>query len=102
MANQALADAITALTAALATFQQPQPINVAAANPTLDPFDSVTPFDLTSRAGSHAFTLASAALDETWDGTIQAFPSFLLSLRARSSEVRWNAAPPSWRHHVRD
>lgn len=99
MADQALADAITALTAALANLQHPQPPappnapqqNVAAL---LDPFDSDQPFDLTSRSGSQAFTTASAPLDETWDGTIQTFPSFLISLRVRASEVKWDAPPP--------
>lgn len=60
----------------------------------LDPFDSDQPFDLTSRCGSQAFAAASATLDETWDDTIQTFPSFLISLRARASEVKWDAPPP--------
>ena len=47
----------------------------------LNPFVSNAPFNIVSRAGSHAFEKASAALDITWNGTIENFPAFLLSLR---------------------
>ena len=60
----------------------------------MDAFESVNPFDLGSRAGSYAFAKASAHLDETWDGTIEKLPPFVISLRVRASGVLWNAPAP--------
>ena len=87
------------LTAVLTDIQQQQAAAAAAnVNPpatvNLNPFASNAPFDLGSRAGSHAFDKAGAILDSTWDGTIENFPPFLLSLRIRASEVNWGATDP--------
>ena len=60
----------------------------------MDAFEYVNPFDLGSRSGSYAFSKASAPLDKPWDGTIEQLPSFIISLRVRASEVRWNSPAP--------
>jgi hypothetical protein len=49
--------------------------------PLLDPFASTAPFDLSSRAGSTAYSTAAAALDSTWDETPEQLPLFLIALR---------------------
>jgi hypothetical protein len=60
----------------------------------LDPFDAAPPFDLSSRAGSTAYATACSALDETWDGMPDTLPSFVVCLRIRSAEVKWNSPAP--------
>ena len=60
----------------------------------LNPFTANSPFDIGSRAGSHAFEKSSATTDTTWNGTIENFPAFLLSLCVCASEVNWGAAAP--------
>ena len=60
----------------------------------LNPFASKYPFGIGSRAVSHAFEKSSAALDTTWNGTIENFPAFLLSLRVCALEANWGAAAP--------
>lgn len=62
--------------------------------PILDPFASANPFDLSSRAGSNAFTTSCAALDVTWDGTTNEFPSFITALRQRAAECYWDSNSP--------
>jgi hypothetical protein len=97
-----LAAALTTLANAIATLNTNNAANAANAaaapppvhQPLLDPFDSNDPFDLSSRAGSVAFAAASAPLDESWDGSVETFPSFIVTLRIRASEVKWNAADP--------
>ena len=98
-----LAGILQGLTEVLWNIQQPQADAAAAATVpaprtattiNLDPFTSSAPFDIGSRAGSHAFDKSSATLDTTWNGTIENFPAFLLSLRVRASEVNWGAAAP--------
>ena len=95
----ALANALQALTATLHTIKDDPRASPAAASPAahvniLDAFESVNPFDLGSRAGSYAFAKASAPLDETWDGTIEKFPSSIIILRVHASKVIWNAPVP--------
>ena len=92
--NAALAVAIQALIQVIQGMQQHQAVAPAANVPILDPFASNAPFNLASRAGDTAFQRASSALDETWDGTVETFPSFIIALRIRSAEVGWNAAAP--------
>jgi hypothetical protein len=98
-----LAAALTALAKAVATLNTNNAANAANAaaatlptvrQPLLDPFDSNDPFDFSSRAGSVAFAAASAPLDKSWDGRVETFPSFIVTLRIRASEVKWNAADP--------
>ena len=83
----ALANALQALTAVLQKFQTNPPASPAAAAHVniMDAFKSINPFDLGSGAGSYAFAKASAPLDKTWDGTIEQFPSFIISLCVRAS-----------------
>jgi hypothetical protein len=100
--NAILATALTALADVTANLNN---ANVAAANTpppppavhaiVLDLFSSNAPFDLSTRTGSSAFTTASAALDNPWDGTVENFPVFIISLHIRSGEVRWNSAAPT-------
>ena len=95
----ALANVLQALTAVLQTFQSNIPEAPAAAAPAdhvkiLGTFGSVNHFELGSRDGSYDFAKASAPLDETWDVTIEKFPSFFISLRFHASKVRWNAPAP--------
>jgi hypothetical protein len=98
----ALAAALTALTTVLTNIQADQAAAAAAAVaavptvhvPTFDPFEAATAFDLSSRAGSLAYTTACSPLELKWDGTINKFPSFLIALRVRASEVNWGAPAP--------
>ena len=94
--NDALAQALQALAGALQGFQQQQQNQQQGqgGNITHDPFASPDAFDLGSRAGSNAFSTACAALDETWDGTVEKFPAFVVALRIRASECNWAAAAP--------
>ena len=100
---QATAQAFTDIAAALQLLQAAaagargpaaQNPQVAAHTPLLDLFDEATPFDMSSRAGSTAMTIASAALGEKWDGTVTKLPTFLLSLKQRAQDVKWNGAAP--------
>ena len=90
--NDALAAAIIALTNVLQTIRAP-PAPIAP-KPVFDPFDSNDPFDLSTRAGSTAYTTISAPLDEIWDGHVSTFPSFIVALRLRGEEGKWNAPAP--------
>jgi hypothetical protein len=97
--NLLLATALTNLTAVIQGLQGGGGGGGAAAAPAplapiLDPFASPAPFDLSSRAGSHAFASASAALDFVWDGSTAGFPPFVSALRDRASECRWDATAP--------
>ena len=89
-ANNDLAQALIALTGALATIQQNQG-NTNRVSVTQDPFSSPNAFDLSSRSGKSAFKTPSAALDTKWDGATANFPAFVVSLRIRATEARWNA-----------
>ena len=85
--NAALANAIAALAAAVAAIRPP-----AAPTKIYDPFASNDPFDLSSRSGSTAYTSCSAPLDQIWDGDVSNFPSFVVVLRLRAKEGKWDAA----------
>ena len=89
----ALAAALQNLANAINTMQAAPPAR-AAPTPVLDPFLSNDPFDLASRAGSTAFTTACSKLDDTWDGTAEKFPAFVIALRVRAVEANWVAAAP--------
>ena len=86
-----LAAALQALAQAIQNIPQVQQANH---QPLLDPYTSDVPFDLSSRAGAQAFTNACAILDDTWDGTADAFPTFIVALRVRAREVNWGAQGP--------
>ena len=82
-----LAAALQALATAIQNLQPAVPAAPAApAVPLLDPFQVDQPFDLSSRVGSAAFTTASSALDVTWDGIANQFPSFVIALAFHSSQ----------------
>jgi hypothetical protein len=91
--NTALAAALNAIAVALTNCNQQQAV-APAHPPVLDPFSSTAPLDLSLRVGSTAFALVCAPLDDPWDGTADTLPSFIISLRIRSSEVQWNALAP--------
>ena len=83
MSDPALTAALANIAATLALLQQQvapnnQPPPAAAATvahgPTLQLFDNGTPFDMSSRAGSAAMTLAASPLSSLWDGTIAKLP----------------------------
>ena len=90
----ALATALQNLATAINNMNPAQAQVRAATTPVLDPFTSNDPFDLASRAGSTAFTTACSKLDETWDGTAETFPAFVIALRVRAVEANWTAAAP--------
>ena len=89
----ALAAALQNLAAAINNMN-PAPPPRAAAQPVLDPFIANDPFDLASRAGAAAFTTACSKLEDTWDGTAETFPAFVIALKIRSNEANWTAAAP--------
>ena len=86
-----LAAALQALAQAIQNIPQVQQVNH---QPLLNPYTSDVPFDLSSRAGAQAFTNSCAVLDDTWDGTADAFPTFIVALRVRAREVNWGAQVP--------
>ena len=87
-----LAAALQALAQAIQNIPQAQ--QPAPHQPLLDPYTDHAPFDLSSRAGSQAFATACMVLDDTWDGTADAFPTFVVALRVRAREVNWGAPTP--------
>ena len=94
--NAALATAIQALAEAIARMQARPSTTTTTTTATaiFDPFAEDTPFDLSSRAGVQAFSEACAKLDNEWDGSVHTFPSFLVSLRLRANEAKWDAPNP--------
>ena len=88
-ANVQLAQALIALTGVLTNLQNQGNTNRAPV--TQDPFSSPNAFDLSSRSGESAFKIARESLDTTWDGTTANFPAFIVALRIRATEARWDA-----------
>ena len=84
--NANLATVIAALTNSIAVLAPP-PIPAAV----FDPFAEDKPFDLSTRIGSKTFSEACAPLEQKWGGSVQNFPSFVVSLRLRAAEANWNA-----------
>ena len=89
MADVRLADAIQALVTAIGLLRPPPPRTSV-----FDPFAHDIPFDLATRSGSQAYNDASAPLDEEWNGDVSTFPSFVVALRLRASEAKWDATAP--------
>lgn len=85
--NALLAAAITQLTQMIAQQQQPRA-------PIYDPYDPTQPFDLSNRVGNEAYNNAKAILKQTWDGTTSGFPEFLLAIRMRADDAKWDTPPP--------
>ena len=84
--NNDIAAALQALAAAVATFRP-------AATPAKvhDPFATNKPFNLDTQSGSSAYNTISSPLDQLWDGAVESFPSFLVALRIRAKQGKWNA-----------
>ena len=89
-----LAAAITALTTAVQAISANNAARPSS-GPVLDPHSPNVPYDLASRAGLNVLNQASEALDMTWDGTAEQFPPFLLALRIRARDVKWDVSSPT-------
>ena len=89
--NTTLANAIAALSATIAGFTPPPP-HPTLPVPVLDPFESDDSFDLSSRVGFLAYSTISSPLDDIWDGSVSTFHLFVVALRLRTSEGKWNKA----------
>ena len=85
----AMTAAITALPNTIATIRAP-------VRPPLvhDPVQSDVPFDLSTRAASQAYTELCSPLDDEWNGHVETFPSFIVSLQECAAEGKWNATAP--------
>ena len=86
----ALTATITTLTNAIALIKAPVP-----SPQVFDPFQADVPYNLASRLGSQAYADVSALLDDTWDGTVNTFPLFVVALNLRAEEGKWNAPAPN-------
>ena len=58
--------------------------------PVLDTFTSDLPFDLSSRAVSTEFQISYSLIDVTWDGDLNTFPPFLVSIKTKVIEMHWD------------
>ena len=90
----ALVISIQAITAIQQIFKANTPAAPADHVKILESFEFVNIFDLGSRSGYYAFSKASSPLDETWDGIIKQFLSFIIIICVRASKVFWNAPSP--------
>ena len=87
--NNAIAAALQALATAVAALRP-----AVAPAKVHDPFATNDPFDLDTRSGSSAYSTISSPLDQLWDGAVESFPSFLVALRIRAKQGKWNATGP--------
>lgn len=73
-----------------------QTINMPRAAPppprVFDPLASADAFDLSAHSGFLAYANISAMLDNIFDGDTSTFPSFVVSLRIRAKEGKWDAS----------
>ena len=96
--NAALAQAMAALAQAINAFAANAAAGAVVAPPphvpVTDLYSGNDAFDLSTRTGSHAFTAISKGLDEKWDGTVETFPMFVISLQERAQEGNWSAIDP--------
>ena len=51
-------------------------------------------FDLSSRLGSSAYDKINSPLDTSWKGDVSTFPLFVVLLRIRTREGKWNSVGP--------
>ena len=84
--NTAIAAALQALATAVAALRP-----AVAPTKVHDPFATNDPFDLDTRSGSSAYSTISSPLDQLWDGAVESFPSFLVAVRIRAKQGKWNA-----------
>ena len=88
-----LATAIIALAGAVSNIR---PVFVLSARTiVLDTFTSRHPFDLSTRSGSVACELLSKPFDDQWDGTVNIFPAFIITLRLRTGKGKRNVMEPN-------
>ena len=87
--NTAIAAALQALATAVAALR-----TAVAPKKCHDPFATNDPFDLNARSGSNAYNTISSPLDQLWDGAVESFPSFLVAVRVRAKQGKWNATAP--------
>ena len=73
----------------------PAPLALPTRIPVYDLFDSGIAFDMSSRAGSSAMTQAASALPKKWNGSVNELPGFLIALKTRAMQVKWDAAAPN-------
>jgi len=87
----ALAAAISALTNTITFIRVPAP-----PAPVFDTFVEDQPFNLASHAGDQAYTSISATInsEDLWYGNVSTVPSFVVALRLRAEEGKWNATAP--------
>jgi len=84
--NTAIAAALQALAAAVAALQP-----VATSRKIYNPFESNDPVDLSTRSRSSAYDKISSPLDNVWSSDVDTFPSFVVSLKIRAKEGKWDA-----------
>ena len=79
--NETLAQALQVLAIAIQRLQPyPAVVNHLVI---LDPFSFNNAFDLGTRSGLTAYEKITSPLDVLWDGAVETFPSFVVSLRIR-------------------
>jgi len=89
-----MATVLSRITAVLEKIQEDGGNPAVKPPPTLVAYTANQPFNLDSRAGAAAYKDACSPLPTQWDGSIEKFPAFMLSLKARSKTVKWDAPAP--------
>ena len=90
--NTSLTRAAAALSIAIAAMRPPLP--QIATSSFHNPFVLPDSFDLSSCSGAVAYQLSSSPLDELWERGAATFHSFVVSLRIRAREGKWNTGVP--------
>jgi len=85
----AMTAAITAITNMIATIRAP-----ARPPPVYDLVQGDVPLGLSTRSASQAYTEICAPLKNEWDGHVETFPSFIVSLQDRVAKGKWDVAAP--------
>ena len=57
-----------------------------------DPFSSTDPFNLSSCSGLSAYVTVFASIGHIWDRDTSTFPFFVVSLRIRAKEGKWDSS----------
>jgi len=84
--NTATAAALQALAAAIAALQPAD-----TSRKIYDSFESNNPFDLSTCSSCSAYDKIFSTLDNVWSGEVDNFPSFVVSLKNRAKEGKWDA-----------
>ena len=85
--NALLAAIIKSLATAVGNIT-PAPAPAAARAPHRNAFTRALEFYLSTRAGSTAYDAMSTPLEKLWDGSVQKFPNFIISLQLRANKVK--------------